>query len=120
MKTEAAKFPVSWYMGLVSSSYISEKDIRILQEFTCYRSKLVSMRPSEKNRFQNAITVHSPSQDTVVSDMFSKSAIDTENHLLSTDVYNLDHCVSLLRSLEMRNSEALPDTIDSTSYFVKP
>ena len=39
------------------SSYIPSKDTRILREFTRYRSKLVSMRSSEKNRFQNAFTV---------------------------------------------------------------
>ena len=44
-------------MGLVPSSYIPSEDIRILREFTRYRSKLVSMRSSEKNSFQNAFTV---------------------------------------------------------------
>ena len=44
-------------MGLVPSSYIPSKETRILREFTRYRSKLVSMRSSEKNRFQNAFTV---------------------------------------------------------------
>ena len=55
-------------MGLVPSSYIPEKDIRILREFTRYRSKLVSMRSSEKNRFQNAFTVCNLTLDAVVSD----------------------------------------------------
>ena len=48
--------------------------IRILREFTRYRSKLVSMRSSEKNRFQNAFTVCNLTLDAVVSDMFGKSA----------------------------------------------
>ena len=61
-------------MGLVPSSYIPSKDIRILREFTRYRSKLVSMRSSEKNRFQNAFTVCNLTLDAVVSDMFGKSA----------------------------------------------
>ena len=42
-------------MGLVPSSYIPGKNIRILREFTRYRSKLVAMRASEKNRYQNAV-----------------------------------------------------------------
>lgn len=42
--------------GIVRSSYIPEKDIRILREFTRYQYKLVNMRSSEKNRFQNALT----------------------------------------------------------------
>ena len=43
--------------GIVRSSYIPEKDIRILREFTRYQYKLVNIRSSEKNRFQNALTV---------------------------------------------------------------
>ena len=40
-------------IGLVKSSFIPALDIRILREFTRYRNKLVSMKNSEKNRFQN-------------------------------------------------------------------
>ena len=43
--------------GLVRSSFVPEKPIRILREFTRYRCKLVNMRSSEKNRFQNGFTV---------------------------------------------------------------
>lgn len=42
-------------IGLVKSSFIPDKDIRILRELTRYRYKLTSMRSSEKNRFQNAL-----------------------------------------------------------------
>ncbi|MFR5760366.1 MAG: IS110 family transposase [Oscillospiraceae bacterium] len=44
-------------IGLVKSSFIPELNIRILREFLRYRYKLVSMKSSEKNRFQNAFTV---------------------------------------------------------------
>ena len=44
-------------LGLVPGSYIPCKEIRILREFTRYRYKLTSCRTSEKNRFQNALTV---------------------------------------------------------------
>ena len=63
-------------MGLVPGSYIPPKDIRILRECTRYRSKLVAMRSSEKNRFQNAFTVCNLTLDAVVSDMFGKSSTD--------------------------------------------
>ena len=62
-------------IGLVKSSFIPDLDIRILREFTRYRYKLVSMKSSEKNRFQNAFTVCNVALDSVVSDMFGKSAI---------------------------------------------
>ena len=83
-------------MGLVPGSYIPGKDIRILREFTRYRSKLVSMRSSEKNRYQNAFTVCNLTLDAVVSDMFGKSAIAIENYLLDTNVVDPEFCVSLL------------------------
>ena len=44
-------------LGLVRSSYIPSKDIRILREFTRYQYKLINTRSSKKNRFQNALTV---------------------------------------------------------------
>ena len=101
-------------MGLVPSSYIPEKDIRILREFTRYRSKLVSMRSSEKNRFQNAFTVCNLTLDAVVSDMFGKSATDIENYLLSTDTFDTDRCISLLRgSLKKKSS----DVVEAVSGF---
>ena len=101
-------------MDLVPSSYIPSKDIRILREFTRYRSKLVSMRSSEKNRFQNAFTVCNPTLDAVVSDMFGKSATDIENYLLDTDTVDPEHCVSLLhRSLKKKAS----DVVEAVSGF---
>lgn len=101
-------------MDLVPSSYIPSKDIRILREFTRYRSKLVSMRSSEKNRFQNAFTVCNLTLDAVVSDMFGKSATDIENYLLDTDTVDPEHCVSLLRcSLKKKAS----DVVEAVSGF---
>ena len=55
-------------LGLVPGSFIPSKNIRILREFTRYRYKLVSMKSSEKNRFQNAFTVCNVALDSVVSD----------------------------------------------------
>ena len=93
-------------MGLVPESYVPDKNIRILREFTRYRSKLVSMRSSEKNRFQNSFTVCNLTLDAVVSDMFGKSATDIENYLLTAENVNIAHCVSLLRgSLKKKSSD---------------
>ena len=95
-------------MGLVPSSYIPGKDIRILREFTRYRSKLVSMRASEKNRYQNAFTVCNLTLDAVVSDMFGKSAMAIENYLLDTNVVDPEICVSFLqRSLKKKSAEII-------------
>ena len=95
-------------MGLVPSSYIPGKNIRILREFTRYRSKLVAMRASERNRYQNAFTVCNLTLDAVVSDMFGKSAMAIENYLLDTDAVDPEICVSFLqRSLKKKSSEII-------------
>ncbi|MPM06262.1 hypothetical protein SDC9_52561 [bioreactor metagenome] len=61
-------------IGFVPGSFIPPQAICIFREFTRYRSKLVYMKSSEKNRFQNSFTVSNVALDSVVSDMFGKSA----------------------------------------------
>ena len=90
-------------LGLVPGSYIPNKSIRILREYTRYRSKLVSGKSSEKNRFQNAFTVCNVALDAVVSDMFGKSAVSITDYLISSDSFDPEHCSSLLqRSLKKK------------------
>jgi transposase len=99
-------------MGLVPSSYIPGKNIRILREFTRYRSKLVAMRASEKNRYQNAFTVCNLTLDAVVSDMFGKSAMAIENYLLDTDVVDPEFCVSLLQKKLKKKSAEIIEAVE--------
>ena len=95
-------------IGLVKSSFIPDKDIRILRELTRYRYKLTAMRSSEKNRFQNAFTVCNVALDSVVSDMFGKSATAITDYLTSDENFDAQHCVSLLhRSLKKKADDVL-------------
>ena len=95
-------------LGLVPGSFIPPKEIRILREFTRYRYKLVCMKSSEKNRFQNAFTVCNVALDSVVSDMFGKSASAITDYLISDEAFNPEHCVSLLqRSLKKKSDSVL-------------
>lgn len=88
-------------LGLVSGSFIPSKNIRILREFTRYRYKLVSMKSSERNRFQNAFIVCNVALDSVVSDMFGKSATAITDYLISENSFDPEYCTSLLqRSLK--------------------
>ncbi len=70
----------------MKSSFIPELDIRILREFTRYRYKRVSMKSGEKNRFQNAFTVCNVALDSVVTDMFGKSATTISVRISRTGV----------------------------------
>lgn len=101
-------------LGLVPGSYIPCKEIRILREFTRYRYKLTSCRSSEKNRFQNALTVCNVALDSVVSDIFGKSATSIIDYLLEQSDNSINHeeiSSRLLRSLK-KKSESVIESIE--------
>lgn len=102
-------------LGLVPGSFIPTKDIRILREFTRYRYKLTSMKSSEKNRFQNAFTVCNVALDSVVSDMFGKSATAITDYLISEDTFNPEYCVSLLKRSLKKKTESVLESIEGYS-----
>ena len=99
-------------LGLVPGSYIPKKPIRILREYTRYRSKLVSCKSSEKNRFQNAFTVCNVALDAVVSDMFGKSASSITDYLISTDSFDQEYCSSLLQSSLKKKADTVIESIE--------
>lgn len=105
-------------LGLVPGSFILKKEFRILRELTRYRSKLVAMKSSEKNRFQNAFTVCNVALDHVVSDMFGKSASDITDYLLTTDDFDPEHCRSLLRRTLKKKADSVVESIDG--YYISP
>ena len=102
-------------LGLVPGSFIPSKNIRILREFTRYRYKLVSMKSSEKNRFQNAFTVCNVALDSVVSDMFGKSATAITDDLISENSFDAKYCVSLLQRSLKKKSDSVLESIEGYS-----
>ena len=97
-------------LGLVKGSYIPCKKIRILREFTRYRYKLVSCRSSEKNRYQNALTVCNVALDSVVSDIFGKSSTSIIDYLLEQSGNSINHeeiASKLLRSLKSKEDAVI-------------
>ena len=97
-------------LGLVRGSYIPCKKIRILREFTRYRYKLVSCRSSEKNRYQNALTVCNVASDSVVSDIFGKSSTSIIDYLLEQSGTSIDHEViasKLLKRLKAKEDAVI-------------
>lgn len=105
----------SFRLGLVPSSFIPPKPIQLLCEFTRYRSKLVSMRSSEKNRFQNAFTVCNVALDSVISGMFGKFASAITDYLISDEAFDLEYCASLLQRSLKKKADAVLDSIDGFS-----
>lgn len=99
-------------LGLVPGSYIPNKEIRILREYTRYRFKLVSCKSSEKNRFQNAFTVCNVALDAVVSDMFGKSATSITDYLVTSETFDPEHCKSLLQRSLKKKANAVVESIE--------
>ena len=96
-------------LGLVRGSYIPCKKIRILREFTRYRYKLVSCRSSEKNRYQNALTVCNVALDSVVSDVFGKSSTSIIDYLLEQSGTSIDH--EVIASKLLKHLKAKEDAV---------
>ena len=97
-------------LGLVKSSYIPCRLIRILREYTRYRYKLVSCRSSEKNRYQNALTVCNVALDSVVSDIFGKSSSSIIDYLLEQSGTTINHeeiASKLLKSLKSKEDAVI-------------
>ena len=92
-------------LDLVPGNYIPCKPIRILREFTKYHYKLTSCRSSEKNRYQNALTVCNVALDSIVSDIFGKSATSVIDYLIEQSDNSINHekiTFRLLRSLKKK------------------
>ena len=97
-------------LGLVKSSYIPCRLIRILREYTRYRYKIVSCRSSEKNRYQNALTVCNIALDSVVSDIFGKSSSSIIDYLLEQSGTTINHeeiASKLLKSLKSKEDAVI-------------
>jgi transposase len=97
-------------LGLVPGSFIPSKPIRILREYTRYRYKLTSCKSSEKNRFQNALTVCNIALDSVVSDIFGKSATSIMDYLIEQPDNSINHeeiSSRLLNSLKKKSDSVI-------------
>lgn len=82
--------------GLVEPSFIPPADIRQLRDLMRYRNKLVNMRSSEKNRFQNSLTVSNIQIANVVTDVFGKTSQSILKLMLEKPNLTLDDINPLL------------------------
>src|SRR5574344_2913312 len=103
-------------MGLVRSSYIPNKDIRILREITRYLYKLTNMRSSEKNRFTNALTVGNCKLDMVFSDIFGKSSQSIIDIILNNDNFSDDDIISCISKKCKSSPEDILSSVDGIQF----
>lgn len=100
--------------GIVRSSFIPQKDFRILRELTRYRYKLVNMRSSEKNRFQNALTSGNCKLDMVFTDVFGKSASNIIDLILSDNPYTDEDILSKVHKKCKASPDMILDSVNGT------
>lgn len=81
---------------LLRFSFIPPKDVRELREISRYRIKLVGMRSSEKNRYQNCMTVSNIGLGSVFSDPLGKSSKAVMQEVLNSQIINEENIKKLL------------------------
>ena len=92
-----------------------------MTEYTCDSFRFFNLFPvyfggkgtsSEKNRFQNAFTVCNVALDSVVSDMFGKSATAITDYLTSDVEFDAQHCISLLQRSLKKKAPAVLEAVE--------
>lgn len=95
---------------LIRFSYIPCKEIRELREIARYRYKLVCMRSSERNRYQNCMTESNIGLASVVSDPFGKTASKIMNEVLSSETIDDDKIRKLIHK-NCKKSDLILDSL---------
>jgi transposase len=96
---------------MVRSSFIPPKDIRACRELARYRFKLCAMRSSEKNRYQDCMTVSNIGLASVLADAFGKTCQDIMAHVLASDTPDEEHCKSLIRGVARSKTERIVQAV---------
>lgn len=100
---------------MVRCSFIPPKEVRSWRELARYRAKLVYMRSSEKNRYQNCLTVSNVGLANVLSDPFGKTASEIMRHVLSSKVFDEETCKSLVRKSAKKKTDLIIESIRGSS-----
>lgn len=100
--------------GLVEPSFMPPSDIRQLRDLMRYRNKLVNMRTSEKNRFQNSLTVSNIQLASVFTDVFGKTSQDILQLILTKPNVTLDDITPLFRKNLKSSPEDILKSIDGS------
>jgi transposase len=100
---------------MIRASFIPPREVRSWRELARYRAKLVYMKSSEKNRYQNCLTVSNVGLANVLSDPFGKTATGIMQHLLSSEVFNEDACKVLIKKSARKKTDTIIESIRGCS-----
>ena len=96
---------------LVKSSFIPPPEIRALRELARYRYKLVCMRSSEKNRYQDCMTVSNIGLASILSDPFGKTATGIMKHVLTSEVFDEAAIENLIQKSAKKKTELILESV---------
>lgn len=97
---------------LVAASFMPPLDIRQLRDLMRYRFKLTCFTSSEKNRFQNCLTVSNIQLGNIVSDTFGKSSQRIIDKILENPLNKSFDIESLIHSSMKKKIPELELAID--------
>ena len=97
---------------LVAASFMPPADIRQLRDLMRYRFKLTCFMSSEKNRFQNCLTVSNIQLGNVVSDTFGKSSQKILDKILENPLNKSFDIESLIHSSMKKKIPELELAVD--------
>ena len=106
-------------MDLVVASYIPPADIRDLRELCRYRLKLTCIKTSEKNRYQNSMTISKVRLDSVFTDPFGRSASRIMDYLIHTpkDAVRDEKILSFVHGHTKASPEEILDSIHGYEFI---
>ena len=96
---------------MVRSSFIPPREVRSWRELARYRAKLVYMKSSEKNRYQDCLTLSNIGLASVLSDPFGKTATDIMSHVLSSQIFDEEACKPLIKASARKKTALIIESI---------
>ena len=99
---------------LLKFSFIPPKEIRKLRELSRYRIKLIAMRSSERNRYQNSMTISNSGLASILSDPFGKSSRAVMKEVIRSSSVTEEKISKLLeRNAKKKVKEVLQSLVGS-------
>lgn len=99
---------------LLKFSFIPPKEIRELRELSRYRIKLIAMRSSERNRYQNSMTISNIGLASILSDPFGKSSRAVMKEVMLSSSVTEERISKLLeRNAKKKVKEVLQSLVGS-------
>ena len=99
---------------LLKFSFIPPKEIRELRELSRYRIKLIAMRSSERNRYQNSMAISNIGLASILSDPFGKSSRAVMKEVIRSSSVTEERISKLLeRNAKKKVKEVLQSLVGS-------